>query len=250
MADQANPPRPVSPRTRARELRLQRLLGEDERGRRIQQQSEERLFVTALNREVLTIRAQRLRGDSTRAKQVDARARREGRRAAALEALNGVERKLHLARTGRDGKIEGAVPHTTANGSLKAPAGTSPRREGRGEGDSPPRPLLPLNDVSSHKRVFEPSQHLLPTPRTSPSAYLPTVSPRRTGGSDAGNTSPEAPAEETKQEAEKRRLMCEAAQRVLTLHKKREDRVQRSERTTSEAAHRQESAQQRFGRAN
>ena len=233
--------RPATPRTRARELRLQRLLGEDERGRRIQQHSEERMFVTSLNREVRTIRAQRMRGEQTRTKQADARARREQRKLAALDTLNDVERKLHLATTCRNGKIEGTVPHTTANGAIKPPPAA---RDEDGEA-SPPQPLLPLHDVSAHKRVFQPSRHLIATPRTNAASFLPPVSPRKSDEAGAeGDTSPDA----TRQEAQKRRLMNEAAQRVLALHKSRENRQQRAERSEAQATSQDEAAKQRFGR--
>jgi hypothetical protein len=241
--------RALTPKTRARERRLQRIVNEEERGKRIQQQSEERQFVTSLNREVQTIRNQRLRGDATRAKQADARARREAKKTSALEALNAVERRLHMAPTGKSGKSEGMTPQTTANGSIQAPGkGTdtsgTPRR-----GESPPQPLLPLNELSIHRRTFHPSQHLVATPRTSAASYLPPMaasSPPKRGSDDGGD---EHPLEESKHDAMKRELLSSAAQRVLALHKKQAARVEKAERSEASASRKDAAAQQRFGRA-
>lgn len=203
---------PSSPRDdkldRARQRRLAVLAATAERERRVQQQSETQQFVAALNREVRLIHERDRRVEASKCRNAEVQRRKNSRRDASLQALNEVESRLSLARTGRDGKVQGGGPLTVSNGSLKSPNGSA---HGLG---AAPRPLLNLNEYAGSRPVYvreaaEPAVSGSSPRRPGALPMLFPALPRSPTRDDA--------ARERTTDAQKRLYLVQAAQKLLAL---------------------------------
>lgn len=142
-----------------------------------------RMFVASLNKEVQCQALQRERSNATKARTRQVDDRRAAIQKQCFETLNAVEMKLQLASTDSStGKpIGAAIPKTNVNHGLRQSA--------------MPPPLLPLY-LTRHP-VYSPTQQLMNSPRGN---TLPPVKLSQKGLDEAG-----------------RRMMNEAASRVLAL---------------------------------